>query len=76
MGKILRADSIKKPIINKGSRKLYYLIGGNMPVEGIDPYSPPIPAQVNPEPPVEEQSPEVQESVQEEDVGNNIDTSA
>jgi hypothetical protein len=49
-----------------------------MAIEGIDPYSPPIQPQVNPEPPVEEEAnpEEAGETVQDEDMGNNIDTTA
>jgi hypothetical protein len=48
-----------------------------MPVEGIDPYSAVVPPEVTPAQPVEQAPPETQpEPVQEEGVGNNVDTTA
>jgi hypothetical protein len=48
-----------------------------MPVEGIDPYSAVVPPEAVPAEPVEQAPPEAQpEPVQEENVGNNIDTTA
>jgi hypothetical protein len=48
-----------------------------MPVEGIDPYSAVVPPNVAPAPPAEQAPPEPQpETVQEEGVGNNVNTTA
>ncbi len=48
-----------------------------MPVEGIDPYSAVVPPEAIPVDPVEQAPPEAQpEPVQEEEVGNNVDTTA
>lgn len=47
-----------------------------MAVEGIDPYSPVVPAQPAPPPVETNPPPEETEAVQEEGTGENIDTSA